>query len=50
MKDFELYQQILGLVEPWRVESVTLQQPYKKKAAPEWSGFGKQVDSFKTYF
>ena len=24
MKDFELYQQILGLVEPWRVESVTL--------------------------
>src|ERR1017187_10150441 len=24
MKDFQLYQQILGLVEPWRVESVTL--------------------------
>ena len=24
MKDFELYQQILGLEEPWRVESVTL--------------------------
>ena len=24
MKDFELYQQILGLVGPWRVESVTL--------------------------
>lgn len=24
MKDFELYQQILGLTEPWRVESVTL--------------------------
>src|ERR1017187_11019169 len=24
MKDFELYQQILGLVEPWRGESVTL--------------------------
>jgi transposase len=24
MKDFELYQQILGLVEPWRVESVAL--------------------------
>jgi transposase len=24
MKDLELYQQILGLVEPWRVESVTL--------------------------
>src|SRR5437016_1856855 len=24
MKDFELYQQILGLVEPWRVESVTM--------------------------
>jgi transposase len=24
MKDFELYHQILGLVEPWRVESVTL--------------------------
>ena len=24
MKDFELYQQILGLVEPWRVESVSL--------------------------
>ena len=24
MKDFELYQQILGLAEPWRVESVTL--------------------------
>src|ERR1035438_1610272 len=24
MKDFELYQQILGLVESWRVESVTL--------------------------
>ena len=24
MKDFELYQQILSLVEPWRVESVTL--------------------------
>jgi hypothetical protein len=24
MKDFELDQQILGLVEPWRVESVTL--------------------------
>ena len=24
MKDFELYQQILGLVEPWRVEGVTL--------------------------
>lgn len=24
MKDFELYQKILGLVEPWRVESVTL--------------------------
>ena len=25
MKDFELYQQILGLTEPWRVEQVTLQ-------------------------
>jgi transposase len=25
MKDFELYQQILGLEEPWRVESVSLQ-------------------------
>jgi len=24
MKDFQLYQQILGLVEPWRVESVAL--------------------------
>lgn len=24
MKDFELYQQILGLVAPWRVEAVTL--------------------------
>ena len=24
MKDFQLYQQILGLVEPWVVESVTL--------------------------
>jgi len=24
MRDFELYQQILGLVAPWRVESVTL--------------------------
>jgi len=24
MKDFQLYQEILGLVEPWRVESVTL--------------------------
>ena len=24
MKDFQLYQQILGLVEPWRVESVVL--------------------------
>ena len=24
MKDFQLYQQILGLVEPWRVENVTL--------------------------
>jgi len=24
MKDIQLYQQILGLVEPWRVESVTL--------------------------
>ncbi len=24
MRDFELYQQILGLEEPWRVESVTL--------------------------
>ena len=24
MKDFELYQQILGLGEPWRVESVSL--------------------------
>ena len=24
MKDFELYQQILGLTEPWRVEQVTL--------------------------
>jgi len=24
MKDFQLYQQILGLVEPWQVESVTL--------------------------
>ena len=25
MKDFQLYQQILGLVAPWQVESVTLQ-------------------------
>ena len=25
MKDFQLYQQILGLTEPWRVEQVTLQ-------------------------
>ena len=24
MRDFELYQQILGLTEPWRVEQVTL--------------------------
>ena len=24
MKDFELYQQILGLTEPWRVAQVTL--------------------------
>jgi len=24
MKDFQLYQQILGLVAPWQVESVTL--------------------------
>ena len=24
MKDFQLYQQILGLTEPWRVEQVTL--------------------------
>src|SRR5712692_4139948 len=24
MHDFQLYQQILGLVEPWRVERVTL--------------------------
>jgi len=23
MKDFELYQQILGLTEPWRVEEVS---------------------------
>ena len=26
MKDFQLYQQILGLVEPWQVESVTLKR------------------------
>jgi hypothetical protein len=25
MKDFELYQQILGLVKPWQVKQVTLQ-------------------------
>jgi hypothetical protein len=24
MKDFQLYQQILGLVEPWTVKNVTL--------------------------
>lgn len=24
MKDFQLYQQLLGLTEPWRVEEATL--------------------------
>jgi len=30
MKDFELYQQILGLVEPWRVERVSLKAPERE--------------------
>jgi transposase len=30
MKDFELYQQILGLTEPWRVEAVSLQVPSRE--------------------
>jgi transposase len=30
MKDFQLYQQILGLVAPWRVESVTLKPKDKE--------------------
>lgn len=32
MKDFELYQQILGLNEPWRVEAVSLNVPAKEVA------------------
>jgi transposase len=30
MQDFQLYQQILGLTEPWRVEQVTLDRPAKQ--------------------
>ena len=30
MKDFQLYQQILGLTEPWRVEQVTLNVPARE--------------------
>ena len=30
MKDFELYQQILGLTEPWRVEGVKLKMAEKE--------------------
>jgi transposase len=29
MKDYQLYQQILGLVAPWRVEQVSLKRPEK---------------------
>jgi len=38
MKDFQLYQQILGLVEPWRVESVTLKA--KEREIEVRVGFG----------
>jgi hypothetical protein len=30
MKDIQLYEQILGLVAPWRVESVTLKLKEKE--------------------
>ena len=30
MQDFQLYQQILGLIEPWRVKQVTLDHPARE--------------------
>lgn len=41
MKDIQLYQQILGLVEPWRVESVTLKT--KERQIEVRVGFAETV-------
>jgi transposase len=39
MKDIQLYQQILGLGEPWRVERVTLKP--QEREIEVWVGFGE---------